>query len=84
MLDVSFVVNGVQLPFVATMEQFAAELEADVDRRAIEMAHQLVSEVGLNKAVQAIRLANLTVAAALTEAHQRLRDKSDDTYVQRT
>lgn len=84
MFDVSFTVNGIQLPFVATMEQFAAELEADVDRRAIDLAQDLVSEVGLSRAVQAIRLANLTVAAALTEAHQRLRDKTDETYVQRT
>jgi hypothetical protein len=79
--DVRLTVNGIDVPLVQTLEQWQQEIDGAVDARALALAQAMLSEAGLAPAARAIQLANITVKRALTEAHQRLRDKGDPSYV---
>jgi len=81
--DVRLTVNGIELPLTEALQQWEQEINDAVHSQALAIAQSMVSEAGLAPAMRAIQLANLNVKRALTEAHQRLRDRDDPGYVDR-
>jgi hypothetical protein len=70
-LEVEFKCNGVELPFTVVVEDIYNRFDADVQKRALALAEQLVGDAALDKLLQALQDAEHEVTAALNEALER-------------
>lgn len=67
-LDVSFSVNGVPLPFSSVMENLFQRLEDSLEKRAMELAAEKVTESGLCGIQSILQSAEEDIRAALEKA----------------
>lgn len=54
-VEVTFLVNGIELPFVETMRDIYQRMEKQIDTQAIELAEKMVTEAGLDGVADALR-----------------------------
>lgn len=65
-VEVQLLVNGVELPFRATLDNLWGRMEADIEERARAMAERMVTEAGLEGVADALRDVEWKVKEALS------------------
>jgi hypothetical protein len=64
-VEVQLLVNGVELPFRATLDNLWGRMEADIEERARAMAERMVAEAGLAGVADALHDVECSVREAL-------------------
>lgn len=67
-VDVTLLVNGIEMPFTETMNDIYRRMEDQIDGRAREIAEKMVTEAGLDGVAEALREVELKVREALRTA----------------
>jgi hypothetical protein len=65
MVEVKLTVDGIEVPFMDTLRQMIDNENRAVEKRAEALALRALSEVGLDRAVAAIRQANFKLAQVM-------------------
>lgn len=64
-LEVMLTVNGVELPFTATINDIYARMQAQLEEDAQELAQKMVTEAGLDGLAEALRDAEHSIKSAI-------------------
>lgn len=66
-VEVTLLVNGVELPFVETMNDIYQRMERQIDEQARKVAEKMVTEAGLDGVADALREVEWKVKDALSK-----------------
>lgn len=68
LVEVSFTVNGVELPFAETLNDIYQRMERGINHKVQERAEKLIAEAGLDRLTEALREAEEAVTVAVKAA----------------
>jgi hypothetical protein len=77
-VEVTLLVNGVELPFVETMNDIYQRMERQIDEQAREVAEKMVTEAGLDGVADALREVEWKVKDALSNVGANANSASSD------